>query len=343
MVGPVSLLALWILSATPPGVAVSTDRQDSGVVGCGVSGSTLQGDQEGDGKSGPAPFAPDQSVCRPIRPTKPSSRRPRTRKGIPGLPPLPPQARGRKQAARPQLPRRRPRKNRPRASRNPSALPPPQETVRRPEPAAQPADAGETICTDEAQPILAATYAVLVSPNEPLAGWLDAYSAESWIDQGVTINTLSPRNRINGPVDTTTARTITNSIRCISGLRATCGGTATLGHGRAGRFPLRHRLELHGRPRIGGERRLYAAMERPTLRPGDAATLRRGLLPLGKRRHHETGALLLRLRLRDVTAPGNFFYSHSYLVPVCRTAHVHRSAGIDHLGDFTIQAGMTRG
>ena len=32
MVGPASLLALWILSATAPGVAISTDREDGAVV-----------------------------------------------------------------------------------------------------------------------------------------------------------------------------------------------------------------------------------------------------------------------------------------------------------------------
>ena len=42
MVGTASLLALWILSATAPGMAISTDSEDGAVVGAAFQDATVQ-------------------------------------------------------------------------------------------------------------------------------------------------------------------------------------------------------------------------------------------------------------------------------------------------------------
>ena len=44
-----------------------------------------------------------------------------------------------------------------------------------------------------------------------------------------------------------------------------------------------------------------------------------------------------------VTAPNNFFYSHSYLFQYAEPKTFTGLLGATNLGDFTIQAGMSRG
>ena len=39
-----------------------------------------------------------------------------------------------------------------------------------------------------------------MDPCQRRRSWLDGVYADAWLDQGYTINTLSPRNRSNGPV-----------------------------------------------------------------------------------------------------------------------------------------------
>ena len=49
------------------------------------------------------------------------------------------------------------------------------------------------------------------------------------------------------------------------------------------------------------------------------------------------------LGYESVTAPDNFFYSHSYLFQYGEPFTFTGLLGTTKLGDFTIQAGMTRG
>ena len=60
MVGTASLLALWILSATP-GVAISTDHEDDAVVGATFQDTTVADER---GKTKPTPLPPRATAAR---------------------------------------------------------------------------------------------------------------------------------------------------------------------------------------------------------------------------------------------------------------------------------------
>ena len=125
-----------------------------------------------------------------------------------------------------------------------------------------------------------------------------ACALESWLDQGATINTLSPRNRINGPV-TFNDRSNDYQLNQIylrlkrdvdtEGDRWDMGGRVDLLYGTDSIYTEARGLE--------SDRRLRAQVERPAIRPGDAASLRGSLLPVGQRPEHEAGAFLLDPRL----------------------------------------------
>ena len=60
-------------------------------------------------------------------------------------------------------------------------------------------DEGSALATDQYSCNSAAACEQCV-PQSRLRCWLDGVAWEGWLDQGATINTLSPRDRINGPV-----------------------------------------------------------------------------------------------------------------------------------------------
>jgi hypothetical protein len=63
--------------------------------------------------------------------------------------------------------------------------------------------AGQAVCTDRAMcdpPDETLERYGLQNDWDALRPWLDGITADGWIDQGATVNTLSPRNRSNGTV-----------------------------------------------------------------------------------------------------------------------------------------------
>ena len=87
MVGTVSLLALWILSATTPGVAAGADHPDGLVIGTMFEDATAQ--------DGHVPSQSKASAPRRLPPDQANDAKSLAsangEEGIPGLPPLPPQ------------------------------------------------------------------------------------------------------------------------------------------------------------------------------------------------------------------------------------------------------------
>ena len=147
MVGTASLVALWLLSAAPPGVAVSTDRPDGAVVSVAFRETTVQEEQN---RTRTAPAPPPQRL--PPDPAYDSEQASSANKeGIPGPAPAAFQGVGASQAGR--LQRRVARRTAAGPGQTSLSESPP-STDQPPVPSSEPArlreDAGETTCTDEA-------------------------------------------------------------------------------------------------------------------------------------------------------------------------------------------------
>ena len=338
MVGAAGLLAVWILSATP-GMAISTDGDDGAVVSATFRDTTEQ-DEHGNTK----PSAPLPPKRLPPDPAYDAKQPAPNKEGIPGLPPLPPPAPAEsKPSARSAPPaEKQPAESKPSV---PDLPPPPREIFTPPFDLAGPqADAGESISTDEA-------------PDEPYhdargpcserfgwRGWFDGLSFESWLDQGATINTLSPRNRSNGPV---TFNGQSNDyqlnqmyLRLGHEVGQKCdrwdvGGWVDLLYGTDSIYTEARGLELTDdlAPKWNAQRyglampQAYAEVYCPW---GNGVTMK-------------LGHFYSILGYESVTSPNNFFYSHSYLFQYAEPFTFTGLLGATNLGDFTVQAGMTRG
>ena len=339
MVGTASFLALWILSATP-GVAISTDRGDGAVVGATFQDTAVADEHD---KTKPAPLPPERLPPDPAYDAKPPTAS--DKEGIPGLPPLPPQApaEGKPGAPSARTPTEKaPAERKPNA---PSAPPPPREIPAPPsEPAGPREDAGETICTDEGPGDPCGFADASCSERCPRRGWFDGLCVETWLDQGATINTLSPRNRSNGPV---TFNDRSNNyqlnqmyLRLQRDAEQECdrwgiGGRLDLLYGTDSIYTEARGLELtdDDAPRWNAQRyglampELYAEV----------------YCPWGNGLSMKLGHIYSILGYECVTAPNNFFYSHSYLFQYAEPKTFTGLLGATNLGDFTIQAGMSRG
>ena len=167
---------------------------------------------------------------------------------------------------------------------------------------------------------------------------------ESWLDQGATINTLSPRNRINGPVtfndrsnDYQLNQMYLRLARDVGqeGDRWDIGGRVDLLYGTDSIYTEARGLEVTDdlAPRWNAQRyglampQLYAEV----------------YCPWGNGLSMKLGHFYSILGYESVTAPDNFFYSHSYLFQYAEPHTYTGLLGATNLGDFTIQAGMTRG
>lgn len=312
MVGTAGLLALWILSATNPATASDVQRPDDAVIMVAFREAITRADASE--TIAPAPTPPKSD-------------------GIRGLPPLPGET-------KPSIPRKLPpAESKPDEFR----LPPASER-----PFAEPEsddgydnDIGKVICTDDG---LFTPCDGIYSPCPRRVGWLDGIYVDSWLDQGVTINTLSPRNRINGPVtfnDRSNAYQLNQMyLRLARDAAEECdrwgmGGCIDLLYGTDSIYTAARGLEVTDdlSPRWNAQRyglampQLYAEF----------------YCPWGNGLNMKIGHFYSILGYESVAAPDNFFYSHSYLFQYAAPFTFTGFLGETHLGDFTIQAGMTRG
>jgi hypothetical protein len=175
-------------------------------------------------------------------------------------------------------------------------------------------------------------------------GWFNGVSSDCWLDQGVTLNTLSPRNRSNGPVtfnDRSNEYQLNQFyLRMKRGVDAEgdawdVGGNVDLLYGTDSIFVTSRGLEVRDdlSPRWNSQRyglampQLYGEVYSPW---GDGLSMKLGHFysPMG---------------YESAPATGNFFYSHSYAYQYGEPKTFTGLLGETSLGQFTFQAGLTRG
>ena len=368
MVGSASLLALWILSATTS-AQTSSDRQyDEGVVSVAFRQAA---DEDKDKEKAKTPAAPPRLPPDPAYDAKPTAPLPAAGEGIPGLPPLPPPdvpyEKERKPSKTPparqlpveKLPVEKPQPPRAPAEKLPAKpkelapdRPPSREIPPPPsEPSPRPGNAGEIICTDDGlyQPEReihepCRVYCDTTEERCGFFGWLDGFNVDAWLDQGFTINTLSPRNRINGPV---TFNNRSNEyqlnqmyLRLGREVRRDCdrwdiGGQVDLLYGTDSIYTSARGLEL-----TDDLDSRWNAQQYGLAMPQLYAEL---FCPWGNGLSMKLGHFYSPLGYESVASVNNFFYSHSYLFQYAEPHTFTGFLGSTNLGDFTIEAGMTRG
>jgi hypothetical protein len=178
-----------------------------------------------------------------------------------------------------------------------------------------------------------------------LRNWFDDIRCEGWVDQGVTINTFSPRDRSNFPVVFNNRSNeyqlnqayvrLKRNVKADSG-RWDVGGTVDLLYGTDSLFTTSRGLEVNRdfSPKWNAQQYGLAMpqcyMEVAAPWGDDGLTMKLG--------HFYTI-----VGYETTPAPENFFYSRSlclfYGQPVTETGLL----GEKKLGNFKIQAGVTRG
>jgi hypothetical protein len=353
MLGSSAILALCILAANPqtptangPNNVVTraafqqaTDRNESAETGQEASGTPrrLPPDPAYDGQS-PLVAQKDKSNDEGIP-------------GLPGLDNLPPPPKAVENLdGKPSKP-----KNKTKPSEDAHAKPAPPKAERKPaddlpmiappskvrtDDVAQP---GEALCDDGDN-----------GPCEVVHGrphrqssfhnWLGGVDFDAWIDQGATINTLSPRNRTNGPV---TFNNRSNDyqlnqsyFRLKRDVNTDCdlwdfGGRCDVLYGTDSFYTEARGLETTDE--FGPK---WNAQQYGLALPQVYAEF---FCPWGTGIDVKFGHFYSGIGYESVEAPNNFFYSHSYVFQYGEPFTYTGFIGESHLGDFTIKAGMTRG
>lgn len=176
------------------------------------------------------------------------------------------------------------------------------------------------------------------------ARWLRAIEFEAWLDQGVTINTLSPRNRSNRPVTFNDGSNEyqMNQLYLVldkpvddSGWSWDLGGRVDFLYGTDARFTGSRGLELRrdGAPKWNSE---DYGLSMPQLYAEIYAPWWRGV-------RFKLGHFYTILGYETVPAVDNFFYSHSYTMqygePFTHTGLLASAP----VGPFHVNAGFSRG
>jgi hypothetical protein len=175
-------------------------------------------------------------------------------------------------------------------------------------------------------------------------GWCDGISTESWLDQGATLNTLSPRNRINGPVVYNDRSNDYQLNQFYFRLKRDVdsesdawdlGGRVDMLYGTDSIYTTARGLEVNDdlSPKWNAQR-YGLAMPQAYMEV---------YAPWGNGISMKLGHFYSILGYESVPATGNFFYSHSYVSQYGEPQTFTGLLGETTLGDFTLQAGMVRG
>ncbi|MEN6459185.1 MAG: outer membrane beta-barrel protein [Thermoguttaceae bacterium] len=367
-------MALWILAASPDGTTIRFGSQSSP-----VQRTAYEQQTPADADDDVAPVPPPKRSPRDPA----SDDNAATGEGIPGLesPPEPVQAapkdppksarpKAATEFAKPAKEPKRPADAAPKSTERPVQPPRDQPKPRRESPTAKTHDATprrlpEVLDSDVApkradapHPTISANddfdadpYArrpLMTSgpcvPRGRLRTWLDGIDVEGWIDQGATINTLSPRNRSNGPVGFNN-RSNDYQLNQLYGRlkrdidieadRWQLGGRVDFLYGTDSVDTEARGLETFGdfSPKWNSQQ-LGAALPQCYVE---------AYCPWGAGLDIKLGHFYSMFGYESVAAPDNFFYSHSYDFEY---GEPHSYTGFmteTKLGEFTIQAGMTRG
>jgi hypothetical protein len=206
-------------------------------------------------------------------------------------------------------------------------------------------DVGEVVCSDEptSEPRRVACEQANNGGNGR-RGWFRDIGVDGWIDQGVTINTLSPRDRSNGTVtfnNRSNEYQLNQSyLRFRRDINKECdawqtGGRLDLLYGTDSYYASARGLEVNDdfSPKWNAQQyglampQVYAEVYAPW---GNGVSMK-------------LGHFYSFFGYEAVTAPDNFFYSHSYTFQYGEPVTYTGLIGTTKLGDFTIEAGMTRG
>lgn len=205
-------------------------------------------------------------------------------------------------------------------------------------------EAGQAVCSDEADAIPSSGQGRLDNGRTALRRWLDGISADGWIEQGLTINTLSPHNRQNGPVTFNNGSNEYQLNQLYMQLKRkvdresdffSLGGQVDLLYGTDSAYVTARGLEVFDdlSPK-------WNAQQYGLAMPQCYAEV---FAPWGNGLSVKLGHFYSILGYESVMAPDNFFYSHSYLRQYAEPFTYTGLLGESTLGNFTIQAGMTRG
>jgi hypothetical protein len=345
MLGSSTILALWILAAGPQAPA------DSDCPSNVVTRASFQQAERGKGTSengasvlpAPPPLPPDPAYDEPeARVAQKKGRE----EGIPGLPGLE------------DIPSPSGSKKKPAGDSNAKPLPPPSKTEaaddsdaklppvegKPPVEAAPPQQSDNVIVGEEAESGPCAE--VHGRPHRPgsVRYWFDGIDFDTWLDQGATINTLSPRDRTNGPV---TFNNRSNEYQFNQGYfrlkrdvnADSCawdmGGRIDLLYGTDSVYTESRGLEV--RDDLSPK---WNAQQYGLAMPQVYAEF---FAPWGTGIDVKLGHFYSQFGYESVTAPDNFFYSHSYVFqygePFTFTGFVAET----RFDDFTVRAGMSRG
>jgi hypothetical protein len=328
MLGSSGILALCIFAAGPTQSAAASDRPDTVVTRESFQQAAYQ---ENTAKSRPT----KSNAARPLPPDpaydKPQALVAQSKEGIPGLPGLPETP---EKTATPPAKQKKPA---PDSDANPMPPPPKGDVT-------PPAKLDAAIGGADLQTCPPAE--VHGRPARPgsLHRWLDAIDFDAWLDQGATINTLSPRNRMNGPVTFNNRSNDYQFNQAYLRLKRdvnTQGDLWDVG----GRIDL-----LYGADSIYTEARgleltddlapKWNAQQYGLALPQAYAEV---FAPWGPGIDLKLGHFYSDFGYESVAAPDNFFYSHSYEFQYGEPKTYTGFVGESTLGAFTFRAGMTRG
>jgi len=314
MISGAGLLAVWLLAAGPAGYAESTDEPRSVVV--------LTNGEESTGESNRLVESVPPPASRPaVLPADPVYDVPGSLSSAEGIPGLPPDEEEKSSATTKEVPPQQPT--------SPTQSPPADTTK-----------AGEALLTDEQSGASCGE----CSEAGFARRWLGGLYWEGWLAQGFTVNTLSPRNRSNGTVgfnDRSNDYQLNQLyMRLGRDIERWCdawdlGGRVDLLYGTDSVYTVARGLEVRDdlSPKWNAQRYGLAMPQ----------CYMEVYSPWGNGLSMKLGHFYSTLGYETVTAPDNFFYSHSYArtfgEPYTHTGFL----GETTLGAFTILAGMTRG
>ncbi|MBN1393715.1 MAG: porin [Pirellulales bacterium] len=313
MIFPAGLMALWMAAATPAGAIFDIDAGNDAT--SAVFSNEVSVLSERGGGAWRAPLPPPKAL--PFDPAyaAASAPPPSRSKGIPGLRPL---------------------------EDNSQPPPPPEKIIERRDVIDD--DYGEAFCSDEGACEPGGCDLGCCPPRRGFHGWFRDVCWEGWLDQGFTLNTLSPRNRTNGPVtfndrsnDYQLNQLYMRLLRDMEfgGSDWDVGGRVDLLYGTDQIFVSARGLEVRDdlSPRWNAQRYGLAMPQ----------CYMEVYSPWGSGLSVKLGHFYSILNYESIAAPDNFFYSHSYAfqyaMPLTHTGLLAETK----LGDFKILAGMTRG
>ena len=312
MLGSSSILALCLLAAAPAGSATASDDPDDGLTmpASFQAAGSLENKANANGKTAagaPKLLPRGQAYEDRNLPSYGSSYE--SQEGIPGLPPVPDDA--------------------------PAPL----------KPAPKPSDdVGEATCSDGSTRCPRA--AVYGCPNraDRLRNWLNDVGFDSWLEQGSTLNTLSPRDHSNGPVTFNNRSNEYQLNQAYFRLKRDVntegdvwdlGGRIDLLYGTDSLYTTSRGLETFDDldPK-------WNAQQYGLAMPQAYAQV---FAPWGNGISMKLGHFYSAFGYEAVTPLDNFFYSHSYIFQYGEPFTYTGFIGSTKLGCFTIEAGMTRG